>query len=228
MSSSLKASMSCSLSVFRPEASSCRLSSSPSSPSSSSSPSMSSSSYSSSSSSSSSLSGVSTFLAFSCSFYTFLGFSCSFLASLTSLGFLASSSFFFGIFLTFSRASSSEESSAPFFWTIWVTLEELIFSCLTSSFLTSSAFLMSWPHLTTVTSFLGLSLWLVGSLSSFLMTSWPFSTLPKTTCFPSKWGVLVKVMKNWLPFVFLPALAIERRKGSWCLSLKFSSLNLLP
>ena len=35
----------------------------------------------------------------------------------------------------------------------------------------------------------------------------PAGTLPKTTCFPSKCGVLVVQMKNWDPFVPGPAFA---------------------
>jgi hypothetical protein len=33
-------------------------------------------------------------------------------------------------------------------------------------------------------------------------------------------------MKNWEPLVFLPALAMERRKGSVCFSSKFSSRKI--
>jgi len=36
------------------------------------------------------------------------------------------------------------------------------------------------------------------------------------------------VTKNWLPLVFLPALAMESRKGRSCLSLKFSSAAAGP
>lgn len=46
---------------------------------------------------------------------------------------------------------------------------------------------------------------------------------PKTTCLPSSQEVTTVVMKNCEPFVFGPALAIERRKGFSCLSWKFSS-----
>ncbi len=55
----------------------------------------------------------------------------------------------------------------------------------------------------------------------------PYLTLPKTTCLWSSHEVGAVVRKNWLPLVSLPALAIERQKGS-CLSLKFSSANLSP
>ena len=58
-------------------------------------------------------------------------------------------------------------------------------------------------------------------------TSLPDLTLPKTTCFPSNHDVCAVVMKNWLPFVSLPALAIDKQNGS-CFSLKFSSANLSP
>ena len=70
--------------------------------------------------------------------------------------------------------------------------------------------------------------------------------LPKTTCLPSSQGVLAVVMKNWLPLVLGPELAIEsnlcalvnssygeNRKASAdpgveCASSKFSSLNFSP
>lgn len=63
--------------------------------------------------------------------------------------------------------------------------------------------------------------------SMALTTSLPLLMFPKTVCFPSSHEVWAVVMKNWLPLVSLPALAIERQKGS-CLSLKFSSGNLSP
>lgn len=63
--------------------------------------------------------------------------------------------------------------------------------------------------------------------STFFTTSLPAETLPKTTCLPSSQEVSAVVMKNWLPLVLGPALAMERQKGS-CFSLKFSSLKLLP
>lgn len=70
-------------------------------------------------------------------------------------------------------------------------------------------------------------------------------TLPKTTCFPSSQLVTTVVMKNCDPllsesvsarleleweetYVLGPALAIERKPGSVCLSLKFSSGNFSP
>src|SRR5947199_9403593 len=43
-----------------------------------------------------------------------------------------------------------------------------------------------------------------------LATSWPSTTSPKTVCRLSSQGVAATVMKNWLPLVFGPALAIER------------------
>lgn len=45
--------------------------------------------------------------------------------------------------------------------------------------------------------------------SIFRTTSIPLSTLPKTTCLPSNQLVAFTVIKNWEPFVSLPALAIE-------------------
>jgi len=49
------------------------------------------------------------------------------------------------------------------------------------------------------------------------------SNSPKTTCLPSSQGVFTVVTKNWDPLVFLPALAMDRRPGSSCNRLKFSS-----
>lgn len=40
--------------------------------------------------------------------------------------------------------------------------------------------------------------------------------------------VVTVVMKNWEPLVSGPALAMERRPGPVCFSLKFSSANLVP
>merc|ERR1719263_2552930 len=62
-------------------------------------------------------------------------------------------------------------------------------------------------------------------------TSKPLQTLPKTTCLPSRCGVWPVQMKNWLPLVFGPALAIERHPLPVCLPAfpeKLSSANLLP
>ena len=64
-------------------------------------------------------------------------------------------------------------------------------------------------------------------LSIAFTTTIPSFTFPNTTCLPSNQAVAAVVMKNWLPFVFGPAFAIERQKGS-CLSLKFSSSKALP
>lgn len=58
-------------------------------------------------------------------------------------------------------------------------------------------------------------------------TSFPWETFPKTTCLPSSHEVAAVVMKNWLPLVLGPALAIDKAKGS-CFSLKFSSANFYP
>ena len=51
------------------------------------------------------------------------------------------------------------------------------------------------------------------------------SNIPKTTCAPSNQEVTTVVMKNCDPLVFLPALAMERRPGLLCFSLKFSSVK---
>jgi hypothetical protein len=53
-------------------------------------------------------------------------------------------------------------------------------------------------------------------------------TYPNTTCLPSRWGVAVKQMKNWLPFVFFPEFAMDKIPAPVCLRVKFSSLNLSP
>lgn len=41
-------------------------------------------------------------------------------------------------------------------------------------------------------------------------------------------GGALPYMKNWEPLVLGPLLAIDRRNGLSCLSLKFSSLNMPP
>src|SRR6185312_1671079 len=46
--------------------------------------------------------------------------------------------------------------------------------------------------------------------------SCPDRTCPKTVCLPFSQSVATWVMKNWLPFVFGPALAIDR-DPTWCL-----------
>src|SRR5262245_53436509 len=85
----------------------------------------------------------------------------------------------------------------------------------------------SWPQLSTTSLPLGAPL-LEPMFSSFFTMSEPSITSPKTTCLPSSQAVTTVVMKNCEPLVFGPELAIERRNGLLCLSLKFSSLNLLP
>ena len=64
--------------------------------------------------------------------------------------------------------------------------------------------------------------------SIFFIISRPSTTCPKTTCLPSSQGVFTVVMKNWLPFVFRPLLAMDNKPGFLCLSLKFSSGKVLP
>mmetsp|Transcript_27629 Transcript_27629/g.79479 ORF Transcript_27629/g.79479 Transcript_27629/m.79479 type:complete len:259 (+) Transcript_27629:738-1514(+) len=88
----------------------------------------------------------------------------------------------------------------------------------------------SSPHLRMIMGSLGLSLLPAsgGICSTASSTSKPSTTRPKTTCFPSRWGHGAKVMKNWLPLVPGPALAmLSRPRLSW-LALKFSSGNLPP
>jgi hypothetical protein len=41
--------------------------------------------------------------------------------------------------------------------------------------------------------------------------SFPYTTLPKTVCFPSSQGQGTNVIKNCEPLVFLPALAIDNK-----------------
>lgn len=54
-------------------------------------------------------------------------------------------------------------------------------------------------------------------------------TLPKTVCLLSSQGVGTVVMKNWLPLVLGPALAILRVKGRSCRKLRSnSSWNSVP
>ena len=43
-----------------------------------------------------------------------------------------------------------------------------------------------------------------GNRATLSRTSMPDTSWPNTTCFPFKWGVALKVRKNWEPFVFLP------------------------
>src|SRR4051812_23516023 len=85
----------------------------------------------------------------------------------------------------------------------------------------------SWPQSSITIFAVGFPL-LVPRASIFFTRSDPSLTSPKTTCLPSSQLVTTVVMKNCEPFVFGPALAIDRRNGRSCLSWKFSSLNLLP
>ncbi len=47
--------------------------------------------------------------------------------------------------------------------------------------------------------------------------------LPKTVCLPFSQEVMTVVMKNWLPLVFGPALAMLSRPATSCFRSKFSS-----
>jgi hypothetical protein len=51
-------------------------------------------------------------------------------------------------------------------------------------------------------------------------TSIPFATLPNTVCLLSSHGVATVVIKNWEPFVFGPAFAIDTVKGLSCRKLQ--------
>src|SRR5688500_8434109 len=58
---------------------------------------------------------------------------------------------------------------------------------------------------------------LCGSRTRILFTmSMPSTTLPKTAWRPLRCGVARCVMKTWLPYVFGPALAMERMPGPSC------------
>src|SRR5690606_6499183 len=57
-------------------------------------------------------------------------------------------------------------------------------------------------------------------------TSMPSVTLPNTVCLPSSQSVFTWVMKNWLPLVLGPALAMESTPRSWRTPLLVSSSNL--
>merc|ERR1719502_1416162 len=83
------------------------------------------------------------------------------------------------------------------------------------------------PHLATLTSLLVLPSD-EPKLSIFLTTSYPFTTLPNTTCLPSSHAVLAVHRKNCEPLVPGPALAIESTPGPVCFSVKFSSANFSP
>gem|GEM_PF-3983587 len=47
-------------------------------------------------------------------------------------------------------------------------------------------------------------------------TSMPPETRPKTVCFPASQGVSTRLIKNWEPLVFGPALAIARDPLNGC------------
>ena len=59
--------------------------------------------------------------------------------------------------------------------------------------------------------------------------SWPDITFPNTVWRPSNQGVSLWVIKNWLPFVPGPALAIDNIPAESCFKLStISSLNEYP
>ena len=64
--------------------------------------------------------------------------------------------------------------------------------------------------------------------STFLTTSMPSTTEPKTVCLPSNQAVSAVHKKNCEPFVFGPAFAMDKIPGPVCFKVKFSSSNLLP
>lgn len=66
------------------------------------------------------------------------------------------------------------------------------------------------PQLEIIMLALGAPLW-DPSFSRLATSYYPSTTSPKTTCFPSSHGQGMNVMKNWLPLVLGPALAMESR-----------------
>ena len=83
------------------------------------------------------------------------------------------------------------------------------------------------PQSATTTFFDVAPLWLPTASIAFT-TSMPFVTLPNTQCFPFNHDVSAVHKKNCDPFVFGPALAMDKIPGPVCLSVKFSSSNLFP
>merc|ERR1740121_2224989 len=67
----------------------------------------------------------------------------------------------------------------------------------------------SWPQSATTT---GLAVFpdCEPTASIFFTTSIPSTTVPKTQCLPSSHAVFTVHRKNWEPFVFGPAFAMER------------------
>eukprot|EP00237_Pycnococcus_provasolii_P014941 CAMPEP_0205947938 /NCGR_PEP_ID=MMETSP1459-20131121/320_1 /ASSEMBLY_ACC=CAM_ASM_001120 /TAXON_ID=41880 /ORGANISM="Pycnococcus provasolii, Strain RCC931" /LENGTH=187 /DNA_ID=CAMNT_0053319097 /DNA_START=27 /DNA_END=591 /DNA_ORIENTATION=- len=85
----------------------------------------------------------------------------------------------------------------------------------------------SSPHALIMTSKLG-SPDLDPHASIARTTFMPSMTCPKTVCLPSSHGVASVHMKNWLPFVFGPAFAMDRIPDPVCFKVKFSSSNVRP
>ena len=56
----------------------------------------------------------------------------------------------------------------------------------------------------------------------------PATSLPKTTCLPSRCGASSQVMNHWDWFVSGPLLAMERQPGASNLRWVCSSLKVLP
>src|SRR5690242_16232123 len=81
-----------------------------------------------------------------------------------------------------------------------------------------SAYALSILTELTFTSFTGRSCELRGTVEIFLTMSYPSVTSPNTLCLLSSHGVAATVMKNWLPLVFGPALAIDRIPALVCFS----------
>lgn len=93
----------------------------------------------------------------------------------------------------------------------------------------SPTFSSSTYAFNTLTSSTGLSSTPVFTNPILFKTPNPLVTLPKIVCFPSNHGVGANVIKNWLPFVFGPELAMLRIPAPVCFSSgEISSSNFSP
>ena len=86
----------------------------------------------------------------------------------------------------------------------------------------------STPERTMRTVWIGLSPRPVGARSTARTTSMPSMTFPNATWRPLSQGVGAVVMKNCDPFVFGPALAMDKTPGPTCGTEKVSSANFPP
>jgi len=77
-----------------------------------------------------------------------------------------------------------------------------------------------YPQSTTITGTLGLSFLSLDTFEIYLTTSIPSIHCPKTTCLSSRCGHGLRVIKNWLEFVFLPQFAIDNNPAHECFLVK--------